>query len=92
MHNHYTEKSWFRRKLKSHSFQKHIPTQTGDVYGLMEADKLAAPIFYYSFTFVMVFVVFNMTIAIIIDGYMEAQALFPLAHSFFAVEGLYACI
>jgi len=46
---------------------------SGDVYTLMEADYLAAPIFYYPFTFIMVFVVLNMTIAIIMDGYMDAH-------------------
>ena len=46
---------------------------SGDVYTLIEADYLAAPIFYYPFTFVMVFVVLNMTIAIIMDGYMDAH-------------------
>jgi hypothetical protein len=45
----------------------------GDVYKLMDADVVGAPIFYYPFTFIMVFVVLNMTIAIIMDGYTEAQ-------------------
>ena len=45
----------------------------GDIARLMEADSIGAPIFYYPFTFVMVFVVLNMTIAIIIDGYLDAQ-------------------
>jgi len=46
---------------------------SGDILALMEADKIAAPIFYYPFTFIMVFVVLNMTIAIIMDGYMDIQ-------------------
>ena len=41
--------------------------------GLLKADKVAAPIFYYPFTFMMIFIVLNMTIAIIMDGYTEAQ-------------------
>ena len=40
---------------------------------LLQADKVAAPIFYYPFTFMMIFIVLNMTIAIIMDGYTEAQ-------------------
>ena len=45
----------------------------GDLKTLMDADPIAAGIFYFPFVFVMVFVVLNMTIAIIIDGYAEAQ-------------------
>lgn len=45
----------------------------GDIHRLMDADSIGAPIFYYPFTFVMVFVVLNMTIAIIMDGYIDAQ-------------------
>ncbi len=40
----------------------------GDYEALTEADPIAAPVFYYPFVFIMIFVVFNMTIAIIMDG------------------------
>jgi hypothetical protein len=46
---------------------------SGSVYTLFEADQIAAALWYYPFLFVMVFVVLNMTIAIIIDGYMYAH-------------------
>jgi len=54
----------------------------GDIYKLMDADAIGAPIFYYPFTFIMVFVVLNMTIAIIMDGYTEAQAERKVAQKF----------
>ncbi|KAJ1470988.1 hypothetical protein T484DRAFT_1845756 [Baffinella frigidus] len=41
----------------------------GDFFALSEADPIAAPIFYFPFVFVMIFVVLNITIAIIMDGY-----------------------
>jgi len=41
----------------------------GDYFALSEADPLAAPLFYFPFVFVMIFVVLNITIAIIMDGY-----------------------
>ena len=41
----------------------------GDLSELLAADFVAALVFYLPFIFIMVFVVFNMTIAIIIDGY-----------------------
>jgi len=40
---------------------------------IAEVDNIAAPVFYYPFVFIMIFVVFNMTIAIIMDGYAVSQ-------------------
>lgn len=40
---------------------------------IAEVDSIAAPVFYYPFVFIMIFVVFNMTIAIIMDGYAVSQ-------------------
>jgi len=45
----------------------------GSYYDLSQADKVAAPLFYYPFVFIMILIVFNMTIAIIMDGYDIAQ-------------------
>mmetsp|Transcript_8714 Transcript_8714/g.13808 ORF Transcript_8714/g.13808 Transcript_8714/m.13808 type:complete len:284 (+) Transcript_8714:1-852(+) len=45
----------------------------GEYYELSGADEVAAPLFYYPFIFVMVLVVFNMTIAIIMDGYAASK-------------------
>jgi hypothetical protein len=41
----------------------------GDYFLISDADTIAAPLFYYPFILIMIFVVFNMTIAIIMDGY-----------------------
>uniref|UniRef100_A0A7S0TK97 Polycystin cation channel PKD1/PKD2 domain-containing protein n=1 Tax=Hemiselmis andersenii TaxID=464988 RepID=A0A7S0TK97_HEMAN len=46
---------------------------TGTYTDLSEVDPIAAPVFYYPFVFIMIFVVFNMTIAIIMDGYALSQ-------------------
>mmetsp|Transcript_19243 Transcript_19243/g.47199 ORF Transcript_19243/g.47199 Transcript_19243/m.47199 type:complete len:735 (+) Transcript_19243:110-2314(+) len=45
----------------------------GQYVDLAAVDNIAAPVFYYPFVFIMVFVVFNMTIAIIMDGYALSQ-------------------
>ena len=45
----------------------------GDYFALEDVDNIGAPMFYYPFLFVMVFVVFNVTIAIIMDGYVVMQ-------------------
>ena len=45
----------------------------GDYFALEDVDNIGAPLFYYPFLFVMVFVVFNVTIAIIMDGYVVMQ-------------------
>jgi len=55
----------------------------GSYYDLSRADKIAAPVFYYPFVFIMVLIVFNMTIAIIMDGYdisMEKRKAAKTAH------------
>lgn len=46
---------------------------SGKYSDLAQVDNIAAPVFYYPFIFIMVFVVFNMTIAIIMDGYALSQ-------------------
>mmetsp|Transcript_97706 Transcript_97706/g.142987 ORF Transcript_97706/g.142987 Transcript_97706/m.142987 type:complete len:404 (-) Transcript_97706:918-2129(-) len=40
---------------------------------LADANELAAPIFFYPFILIMLFVVLNITIAIILEGYSQAQ-------------------
>uniref|UniRef100_A0A6U2DTK8 Uncharacterized protein n=3 Tax=Hemiselmis andersenii TaxID=464988 RepID=A0A6U2DTK8_HEMAN len=44
-----------------------------DFFSLNEMDVVGAPIFYYTFIFIMIFVVLNITIAIIMDGYTLMQ-------------------
>mmetsp|Transcript_10830 Transcript_10830/g.17005 ORF Transcript_10830/g.17005 Transcript_10830/m.17005 type:complete len:320 (-) Transcript_10830:116-1075(-) len=46
---------------------------SGDYWALNEADAVAAPIFYFPFVFVMIFVTLNITVAIIMDGYAAMQ-------------------
>jgi len=46
---------------------------SGDYFELAEADPVAAPLFFFPFVFVMLFVTLNITIAIIMDGYTAMQ-------------------
>mmetsp|Transcript_54129 Transcript_54129/g.110435 ORF Transcript_54129/g.110435 Transcript_54129/m.110435 type:complete len:699 (-) Transcript_54129:95-2191(-) len=46
----------------------------GNYFQLAEADPIAAPIFFFPFVFIMIFVVLNITIAIIMDGYNAMQS------------------
>ena len=45
----------------------------GDFYELYRANRIGAYLFYYPFVFIMVFVVLNMTIAIIMDAFAAIQ-------------------
>jgi len=70
----------FGSKLPSYStFPEGIQTGfevlqgANEYFELLEADSVAAPIFFYPYVFIMIFVVLNMTVAIIMDGYLAMQ-------------------
>jgi len=58
---------------------------SGDYFELAEVDPVAAPIFFFPFVFIMLFVTLNITIAIIMDGYTAMQE-----HRKAAKEGFFA--